>query len=213
MIETTLFSLLHILVFVYWLGGDLGAFYGSTILADPNRPAQQRLGAAVIIKNVDMAPRMALIFTLPTGLALAQSRGWLDVGWSVVVAFFLAAIVWAALAWRVHLRHDERAKRLDLFVRWFVVFGLLAGAGWASVSGVTPGFLALKFALLGGAVLLGLLIRRLIKPFEAALPALLAGDPDGAANDAIQASMKNTRRAVLALWALLVAAATAGIAA
>ena len=32
-----LITLLHVLVFVYWLGGDLGAFYTSSYAADQAR--------------------------------------------------------------------------------------------------------------------------------------------------------------------------------
>ncbi|WP_206340851.1 hypothetical protein [Marinicauda algicola] len=96
MLETTLFTFLHLLVLVYWLGGDLGAFYASFVLTDEARPAGQRLGAAVVVKHVDMAPRMALIFAAPTGLALAVSRGWLALDWGWILAAFALAVIWAA---------------------------------------------------------------------------------------------------------------------
>lgn len=70
-IDKAPFGLLHVLVFVYWLGGDLGAFYSSRFLTRPGVTPEKRLLAAKIVGDVDMAPRSALILTFPTGLALA----------------------------------------------------------------------------------------------------------------------------------------------
>ncbi|MEM9841570.1 MAG: hypothetical protein AAF767_02935, partial [Pseudomonadota bacterium] len=94
MIDQALFALIHILVFVYWLGGDLGAFYTSRFLTQPDVSADRRLMAAKIVGDVDMAPRTALILALPTGLVLAQSKGWLDLGWPIVGAILVASLFW-----------------------------------------------------------------------------------------------------------------------
>ena len=41
--EIALLTLLHILIPIYWLGGDLGAFYGSGFLLDPKRTVPERM--------------------------------------------------------------------------------------------------------------------------------------------------------------------------
>ena len=56
-----LVGLLHVLVFVYWLGGDLGAFYLSRVIGDPARPAAVRIAAAQALGDLDMAPRTAAV--------------------------------------------------------------------------------------------------------------------------------------------------------
>ena len=52
-----LLTLMHVLIFVYWLGGDMGAFYGSTFMTDQKRSVPERMMALKIINNIDMAPR------------------------------------------------------------------------------------------------------------------------------------------------------------
>ena len=49
LVDQALFALLHVLVFVYWLGGDLGAFYTSRFLIQPDISADRRLMAAKIV--------------------------------------------------------------------------------------------------------------------------------------------------------------------
>jgi len=206
--------LLHILVLVYWLGGDLGAFYASSLLVQDERPAAGRLAAAQILLNVDMAPRSAMILAFPTGLALAVSRGWLSLDWTWVWIAFAVAAVWLLLAWLVHLKAGPQAlvKPLDTFIRYAALAGLLAGA-LASLAGLydAPLFLVLKFLILALAIVCGLLIRRVLKPFGPAFAALAMGQAGAPENAAIKASLSNAKLYVLTIWTALIAAATLGV--
>ena len=58
-------TLLHVLVFVYWLGGDLGAFYASTILTDKKQPVPVRATAAKVMRLLKKS--------LPARVALADT--------------------------------------------------------------------------------------------------------------------------------------------
>jgi hypothetical protein len=73
-----LLALLHLLIPVYWLGGDLGAFYSSRFMIDPARTVPERMMALKILNNIDMAPRTTLILAFPTGFTLAVAKGWID---------------------------------------------------------------------------------------------------------------------------------------
>lgn len=206
--------LLHILVLVYWLGGDLGAFYASSLLVQDDRPAAGRLTAANILLNVDMAPRTAMILAFPTGLALSVSRGWLAIDWVWVAAAFVAAAAWLALAWLVHLKAGPQSlvKGLDGLARYAVLAGLLAGAA-AALAGIyeAPLFLALKFLILALAIVCGLLIRRALGPFGPAFARLAAGEAGAEENAAIRASLAHAKIYVLTIWAALIAAAALGV--
>lgn len=208
------FLLLHVLVLVYWLGGDLGAFYASRLVADPDRPAAGRVAAATILLDIDMAPRMALIFAFPTGFALAVARGWiaLDFAW-VWFAFALAA-AWAGLAWLVHLKAGPVVllRRMDTAIRYAALFGL-AGSAVTALIGVyqLPAFIAVKWLLLAFAIGCGLMIRRALAPFGPAFARLAAGEAGAAENAAIAASLADAKLYVLTLWAALIAAAVLGV--
>ena len=209
-----LYLLLHILVLVYWLGGDLGAFYASRLLVDPQRPPEARAAAANILMNVDMAPRMGLIFAFPTGFALAVSRGWIDVDPVWIAAAFALAALWALAAWLVHLKTGPHglAGRFDTAVRAVALIGLIAAAV-QSLAGLyeLPLFLALKLLLLALAIACGLMIRRALKPFGPAFAQLVAGKGDTATDAAIAASLAQAKPYVLIIWAALIAAAALGV--
>ncbi len=214
MADQALFALLHVLVFVYWLGGDLGAFYTSRFLIQPDVSADRRLMAAKIVGDVDMAPRTALILTLPTGLLLAQSKGWLSFGWPVIIAVGMAALAWLAVAWHLHLKHGaapEALRRLDLGIRWALVLAL---GGWA-VGGLAgaadlPLFLALKLLAFVGCILFGLFIRGVLKPLGPALMELSGPNADTAAKD-LADTLNRARPLVTGIWALLIIAAFLGL--
>jgi len=213
-VEQALLTLLHILVFVYWLGGDLGAFYASRFLTKPGVSAERRLLAVKIVGDVDMAPRTALILALPTGLLLARETGYITLDRTIIWCVSAGFAGWLALVWLRHLRHGKLPRwtgTLDLALRWLVLAGLITLA-IAALTGHTdwPLFLAVKLLLLAAAVVLGLIIRGVLVPLGPALASL--SGPDEASGEAtLNRLMGVARPMVVAIWACLLAAAFLGL--
>jgi len=212
--DQALFALLHILVFVYWLGGDLGAFYTSHFLTRQGVPIDRRLMAAKIVGDVDMAPRTALILSLPTGLLLAESKAWLNLGWPIVIVIAIASLAWLGLAWKLHLDHDRPPgwmKGTDTALRYVLILALLGFSAAALIDQIQlPLFIALKCIALAGCVALGLYIRVVLKPLAPALMGLNGPDPT-TAEDSLARTLRAARPLVTGIWALLIAAATLGL--
>lgn len=214
--DIALLTLLHLLIPVYWLGGDLGAFYGSGFMIDPKRTVPERMMALTILNNIDMAPRTALILALPTGVALGWAKGWLALSFTAVSAIWIGGLVWLALAWTVHLRHGQDVKRVravDLAIRYVVLLALVGGAV-AGLSGSIqlPFFIAVKMLLLAACVGLGLIIRRQLVPLFPPIAAMRTQGPSPEGDRAIAGVIAQTRPMVLLIWLLVLAASLLGIA-
>ncbi len=208
--------LAHLLVFAYWLGGDLGAFYTSAYMTDAKRAKGERLLALKVLGDLDMAPRTALILALPTGLTLAVAKAWLALSPLMIALLWVAALAWLALAWFVHLRHSgpaSLARRLDLLIRWLALAGLIGGGGFIVVTKAAPLFIGLKLMILGGCVLLGLLIRAVMGPLGPAIGVLMGPSGPTTESDAvIREVLSRARPLVVCLWGLLICAALLGAA-
>lgn len=217
-VTLALATLAHVLVLVYWLGGDVGAFVSSRIVSDPTRAAAARIAAAGVLANVDMAPRTALILAAPTGIGLAVAIGWLTLPAWQLAAIWIGCLAWLAIAWIIHLKHlppSALLRRLDLILRWVVLAKLITVALWPGTIfgfGPLPQFLKLKCAILAACIGCGLAIRAILAPFGPAFVALARDGPSPAGDAAIAASLNRARPIVMLLWALLLAAAFLGIA-
>lgn len=211
-----LLTLLHLLVPIYWLGGDLGTFLSGQVLKNPSHTPEERLLALKILLNCDMGPRTALILAFPTGFALAFAKGWIDIGgWAVAVAW-IAGLVWLAIAWAIHLRHGPAAapyRSVDTAIRYAALFGLLA-FGFGGLAGLVslPQFLAIKLLLLAAGVALGLLIRRQLAPLFPAVGTLRGHGASEPVNTAIAGVLSSTQKSVMGIWAVVLIAAFIGIA-
>jgi len=215
-IGLSLLTLLHVLIPIYWLGGDLGAFYGSTFMVDPRRSVPERMMALTILNNIDMAPRTALILAFPTGFGLAVAKGWIDVPGTWAMAAGVVFLAWLALAWAVHLKHGPSGaglKRIDILVRYVVLAGLVAGAmlGLSGEIGL-PLFVSLKLLALAGCVTLGLVVRRQLVPLFPAIIQMRQTGPTPDTDRVIAAVNSRARISVLTIWALVLIACFLGIA-
>ncbi len=205
-LATAAITFLHLLVFAYWLGGDLGVFYLSRTVTDEAATIEQRQFAVSKLLALDLMPRFALLMTLPTGLTTAHVVGWLALPWWILASVWIASIAWLALVVKLHHGAAAIWARIDTLLR----IAFIAGLTLAAIGAQVPTFVRIKLALLATAVVLGLIVRTCLKPLGPGLVALANGDV-ATANPLIRASIGRSRLPVLGIWAVIACAAFMGL--
>ena len=169
---------LHLLLFVYWLGADVGVFALALALKNPDYSVEQRTLMMRLSLTIDMVPRMAMITVSPVGLHLAARSGLVNVpGWLFAVIWTLA-VVWMVGEW-LAFRRLGRPAAVPFYI-FNGVLMLIACLGWlgfgvASLINDAPfmaTWLALKVTLVGGVFLVSTLMAVFYAPVEALLERL-----------------------------------------
>ena len=208
-----LLLLAHVLLFVYWLGGDLGVFYSSFVVADAKQSVASRVTAAKILVALDQVPRICLVLILPVGLMLAHRTQLLPLTSSMIVVICLATLFWLGLIVALHVVHTRALTIVDTVFRVGVAASALGAAGIALAdTGVTPvRWLAAKLGVFGLIVFCGLAIRAVFAPFGQAFAALATTGSNPKIEADIHRALSRARPFVLAIWVLLIAAAWLGL--
>ena len=215
--------ILHLILFAYWLGADLGVFYASRFVTRPDLSIPARAVALKVVDVVDMAPRICLVLILPSGVTLmaaSEYGGEIFGGWPLLV-IWIAGLSWLGLVIADHRRRPDRlgtlVHRTDLVVRLILVFGLLAVAGYTVVAerpfGVTtnPLWLAGKVAAYAICIACGVGIRVRLAGFGPAWATLVAGGTTPDVERRLERSLRGTLPFVFVIWALVIVAAVLGV--
>jgi hypothetical protein len=216
--------LLHILLFVYWLGGDLGVFYSSRYILKSDLSPQTRAVAAKIMHGIDLAPRICLVLFLPSGVTLMKTGPLGDqffAPWWLLGLMWVGFGIWLAVAIADFRGGDTPAGRryqvADIWVRYVLVAVLLVVSAYtiivAEPFGVdtNPKWLGAKVLAYGLCILMGVLIRRELKPFGPAFGQLMTTGSTPEVERAIVGSIKRCEPYVFAIWGLVLAAAVLGV--
>ena len=216
MTEYPLLLLAHLVLFAYWLGGDVGVFYSSYRVCDASLSKEARLTALKIMSWVDMVPRYCLVLMLPVGVSLAATLGWWEVRAGVLPALWALSAAWLWMVWAIHHHQGkplaETLRRVDFAVRVLVIAAML-GFGAAGLAGTGPihaPWLAAKALLFGLLVFCGLMIRVLAQPFGPAFAEILRSGSTPDAEARLNGAMKRARPFVVLIWIGLVAMAWLG---
>ena len=89
--------LLHVLLFVYWLGADLGVLYAAKYGADERLSIETRRTIGDIMAFVDLFPRLSVPLIGATGITMAflSAEFHFDAAWIWFV--WLAALIWVSI--------------------------------------------------------------------------------------------------------------------
>ncbi|MCS6947445.1 MAG: hypothetical protein NZM12_07510, partial [Steroidobacteraceae bacterium] len=211
-------KLAHLLLFVYWLGADIGVFYAAAQLRRRELTLDARQAVLRILTWIDQIPRYSLVLMLPVGYTLANEIGVVRLQRPWIVATWLVGVVWLWLVWAVYRWQGtalgERLRRIDLAWRFILVPGLLWDALQALIGKghlLTP-WLGAKVGVLGLCIACGIAIRILGRPLTATLRDLFAHGSTPQLEERLVATQRRTRPFVLAIWLLLIVAAWLGIA-
>ncbi|MCC5794216.1 MAG: hypothetical protein JJT85_05700 [Chromatiales bacterium] len=197
--------IIHLLLFCYWLGGDMGVYYSSGMVIDPKLSREGRLTAAKIMVNLDLVPRICMALMLTVGGILSsqyvEHRDW---QWPLIIAI---APVWLAMVLIIHAKEGTEfgrsVARVDRWFRWIVVISICASVGYAfafeSMLDSDP-WVGFKLLVFAGLVFCGLMIRQFIGGYVVGIHKLAQGEPTDAENRAMAESLAKCRYFVIAIW-------------
>lgn len=201
-------NFLHILLFAYWLGADLGVFYGARRAARPRLTYQERVKIRQVVAVVDMAPRTALILMLPVGFQLASQWN-PNITASALAVIWVTGLVWLALMWIVHFQVGtpigETLRKIDLAIR-YVVLLVMGGIGVMSLLGFGPfnqQWLALKALLFAVIIALGLGLRIVAARNPPVMEQLRLEQDVPAAQQRLHENHRAAASLALSLWAVV----------
>ncbi len=210
-------KLLHILAFVYWLGGDLGTFFSSRFVVDDRLSPAQRGTALKIMLGCDQGPKLAMPLIFALGYSMSMQLDYIVApGWSEVLVW-LIALLWFAnvnyLYFTQNMAAKARLSRIDLSFRVAMVAGLVCAAVLALLgdSAIGPDWLALKILIFAALVACGIYIRIQLKPFVAAFTQLMTQGSSPEVEGTLNQALGRCRPAVYLIWIGLILNAALGI--
>jgi hypothetical protein len=212
-----LLKLAHILLFVYWLGGDIGVFYSATFVRNGAVHLEGRRTALKILVWVDQIPRYCLVLMLPVGYTLASRVGVVRLPPAFLALLWVIGFAWLWMVWAIHHHQGtplgERLRRIDLAWRFILAAGLLFDAwqGFARTGHLLTDWISLKFVIFALLIGCGIMIRLRGAPSAPALRQIFATGSTPELEATVLRTAGRTRPFVLAIWALLVVAAYVGI--
>jgi len=201
----------HLLLFVYWLGGDMGVFYSSGMAVDSRLTNSARVTASKIMIDLDFVPRICMTLMLTVGGLLSSYNGVEHPQWQTI-GFILLGPGWLAMVVYLHVAHgtklSELVTKIDFWFRWFLIAYLiwsvtysfmftdkLANAPWVGA----------KLIVFAAMVFCGLMIRIFIPGYIQGIVTLRqeVDKPSMSAemNATMTQSLDKCRPFVLAIWA------------
>jgi hypothetical protein len=203
----------HILLFVYWLGADLGVLIAAIWVRNPARGLAERAVLLQIATAIDLTPRLAFALTMPVGIMLARRYG-LPVSDQGLAAIWIIALIWcAAILAMARLPGSRVASRLA-HVQFGVLIigglGFVAAGAHLLVGSAIPPWLAWKLILFGLIFFLAIGIDLAFRPIVPAFGRLASEGSSPAVEAAIRRPLDRSIAVVLSLYATLLAVSFLG---
>jgi uncharacterized integral membrane protein len=207
----------HLLLFVLWLGADVGVFLlGQHFRKRERYTLDQRIALLKLLVIVDLVPRSAWALMVPLSLSVSYLGGWWDLPLAIVAVAWVIAGFWLWLVFDAHA-HDmtpraARDRRWEGWLRYLLCAGYLV-LGLESLltnHPIEPDWLAWKALLFGLIFAAAIMIDVAFKPVGAQLGRLLAEGSSDATELPLRRTMDRTRIWVWAVYLLLLVTAWLG---
>ena len=211
-----LLKYLHILLFVYWLGGDAGVFYSSGFVTNTKLTKDQRMTAFKIFVTLDMLPRYCLALMLTVGGLLAEYVGYKHETW-MLVALVVLGPVWVWVVHTIHAKEGtdfaKRLARIDYYFRVFMIVAIVVSVIYHWNNGALQPYpwLAAKLLIFAFLIFCGFMIRRNIPPFVEGFRVLASTGATPESDRKMLDGMGACKPYVLAIWAGVAIEALIGV--
>jgi hypothetical protein len=209
--------LIHVVLFCYWLGGDLGVYVSSKYTVDTTQIRENRMLATKIMMGCDLIPKICMSLMLTVGGILSEFHGITHPLWQMV-GIILLGPVWMTMVLVLHYKHHASfiplLTKIDFYFRWIMVAGLITSTSYSWVTGrlSEDPWMAGKLLVFAGLIFCGLMIRIKLKDFGATYGKIIADDYNDEDNQRMIVSLNKVRPWVYTIWVGLIIEAALGIA-
>jgi hypothetical protein len=217
MIEHQLWVFVHILLFVYWLGGDLGVFLLAKAAKRPDLSFAERAFALRMAIMIDLVPRLCFAIMFPVGVHVTASGGFAVIpNWALVLAWGVA-LAWITLLFAIG-KHEGTARGAQLGHFNLILQGLLflsiGTLGVTALLGLGPlpgGWFGAKVLLFAVIFAASIGIDLAFRPIGPAFAELATRGSQPEIEQPISRAVDGAIRYVLALYGLIVIIAFLGV--
>lgn len=169
---TALWAYLHILLFVFWLGTDVGVFTAATFLKNPSYSYETRLVLIKLLSLVDIFPRLCFALIFPVGLQLTRALEIYQISDAFLLTAWIIGLSWC-VAILVMMRNENKpiGKFIARLQLWFegiigLFFVTVGGISLATGAPLAADWYAGKIFLFGLVFWAAIALHILFKPFE-----------------------------------------------
>jgi hypothetical protein len=207
---------LHELLFVFWLGPDIGVFIWSHKAVQPDLTDSQRVTAGKMIRTIDLRPRICISLMLTIGGILTEVVGIEHPTWQMV-GIVLLGPVWLTMVLISYFREGTAlgatVNRLDFWFRWGLILAIIVSVSYSVGTDrlVAAPWVAWKLLIFAAIVFFGLIMRIQLMPFIDGLRQLESTGASEALNASMAGSLGRARPMFIAIWAGLIIEAGLGI--
>ena len=208
--------ILHLLLFAYWLGGDIGVFYSSGFAINSKHSLEARQIAGKIMINLDLVPRLCLSLMLTVGGILSESYG-IEHDPLFRLGIILLGPVWFSVLLYIHFNEGtdlvKRITRIDYIFRWVMMFAIIISVtmDWTSGRLDSEPWIGAKLLLFAALIFCGIMIRKYIGGFAQGIHKIASGSINSQENKAMANSLSRCRVFVLTIWVILLVEAAIGV--
>lgn len=214
----TVLVIVHVLLFAYWLGGDWGVYVNAKYVADPKLPLDERRRFLLASFRIDLMPRIAFPLLMTVGMQIAAFYGAWPIAGPFMTCVWIFGLAWLAVNVAGYLRQGtaagDRLRSIDQGVRLVLAPVLIGVGAWSLIAGapIAPKFIAMKLIVFGGMIVVGLILRAIMRNWAICFKRLATEGPSPAVDELFQASLGRARYIAYGMWSLSGLMAILGIA-
>ena len=155
MAEYEIWKFLHICMFVFWLGTDMGVMLCSKKSTDSNLGVEARFQMLEMALKIEILPRIMWVMALPLGVHLSKSLGYIDPSSLTLTMMWVFTLMWLVInvggATNLDKPWGQQLSKINRIVVASIGAGLIivAAASFMGFGPYEPNSIALKVGLYG----------------------------------------------------------------
>jgi hypothetical protein len=211
-----LWGFAHIVLFVFWLGTDVGVFTAALMARNAKRSFEARMSLIRLALIVDYFPRVCFSLMLPVGLHLTKSLSLYPISTELLLVGWGLAAYWLATIFIVARNEGRRialiAGRLAMVSHAFVglIFVVIGLNSLATGAPLEETWFAVKLLLYGLVFWAAIAVDVCFRPFLGPFMEIGQHGSSPEREEAVARAINNTLVAVFTLYVMIAAIAFIG---